>query len=156
MKLSELFWQFQCNSVTELFLSTLGAISKWEEPYIRREINRDFCSAMSRYLLRLLKSAPCWLGRETWLPALLDTPPQGKQYVHTGPRVKNTQGPGRIAQLVRASSRFTKVAGSIPGSGSIQEATNECISKWKKQVNVSLSLPSFLFLLNQLKKKETT
>ena len=45
--------------------------------------------------------------------------------------------PGWVAQLVRALSRYTKVAGLIPG----WDGYNECINKWnKKLLFLSLSL----------------
>lgn len=47
-----------------------------------------------------------------------------------------TQGPGWVAELVRASSQYAKVAGSIPGQDT-QESTSKCINKWN---NRSVSL----------------
>ena len=34
---------------------------------------------------------------------------------------KKNQGSGQIAQLVRASAQYTKVAGSIPGQGAYKK-----------------------------------
>ena len=50
---------------------------------------------------------------------------------------KDEQGPGQVAQLVRASSQYTKVVGSISGQGTyrkqpmnayISRTTNQCLS----------------------------
>ena len=44
-------------------------------------------------------------------------------------------GPGWVAQLVRASSRYTKVEGSISGQGTYKK---QSINKWNIQINTSL------------------
>ena len=53
----------------------------------------------------------------------------------------------RVARLVGALSRCTKVAGSTPPSGHIQESTNECMNKWIQSMFLSLS--------NKIKKLKT-
>ena len=61
----------------------------------------------------------------------------------------NLNRPGWEAQLIRVLSPDTKVTGSIPGLGHMQEWTNECINNWNnKLIPLSLSLllsylPSF-------------
>ena len=53
-----------------------------------------------------------------------------------------SQAAGPVAQLVRASSQYAKVAGLIPWSGHIQESTNECINKLEQQQKNAPSPPS--------------
>ena len=49
-------------------------------------------------------------------------------------------GSGRVAQLVRALTRYAKVVDWIPWSGHIQKSTNECINKWTTNWCFFLSL----------------
>ena len=46
-----------------------------------------------------------------------------------------------LAGLIRVSSPYAKIVGSIPGQGTyIQESTSECINKWNnKSKSLSLS-----------------
>ena len=54
------------------------------------------------------------------------------------------EGPGQVVQLVRASSGYPKAVGSIPGTGHVQESTNECVNKWNNKLMLFfLSLPHF-------------
>ena len=68
--------------------------------------------------------------------------------------LKNLLGPGRVAQLARTLSAFTKAAGSIPGSGHVGEFTNERINQWNDKL-MSLCLPPAPFLSKINFKKST-
>ena len=54
-----------------------------------------------------------------WVQSLFCSEPFGVKSCHTGLgngfKTKGCDGPGQVAQLVRASSPYAKVAGSIPG-----------------------------------------
>ena len=70
-----------------------------------------------------------------WLAPLVQCSPGGPQILHL---TVNSYGPGPVAQLVRASSRYTKVAGSIPGQSTYKKQPMNAYVE--QQVNVSLSL----------------
>ena len=63
--------------------------------------------------------------------------------------------PGRVAQLVRASSRFTKVADSIPSQGSLSnQAVNARMSRTTNRCpSLPLPLPLSLSQINKWNKK---
>ena len=72
---------------------------------------------LSRWLITSLDSEFQWSGKKPW----------------AGLKVRRQMGPGWVAQLLRASSQYTKLVGSIPGQGtyekqpmnaSISETTN--------------------------------
>ena len=65
--------------------------------------------------------------------------------------------PGQVAQLVRASSWYTMVVGSIPGQGtyknqpmnaSVHGTTNQCFSLSKKSINKTCKKPNMWSVLH--------
>ena len=66
------------------------------------------------------------------------------------PKLSKFQELWLVAQLVRELSRYSGVAGWIPGQRNIQETTNECINNCN---NKSISLSVSFKLINNKKIK---